>query len=322
MISPAAAVSTPGSVRFQTTINDMSSSPGVSGASHYAVAWVTKEDGTFIKTVWRQGTATYTNSKWTRHCATWTAARAGSVVTDGYTSATAPNYTAAANNPVSVNWNCEDANGAVVPDGNYIFRVQYAEDGPEVDGPVTTALLWTKGTSDTTVNPADEGTVGSPAGGNNFTNMSIVWTPDVVIPPTYPEIAVEDSLANDLVDGTAVKDFGSQVVGQSSAASTFIIRNSGDGALTGLALSKNGVNAADFVVISSPAASLASGASTSFTVAFKPTARVPAPRSFISPAMMRMKTPSISSLPETQRQLPTLSSTSPWARIWPADRPW
>lgn len=266
MVSPSGAASTPGSVSFQAKINDMSTSPGVSGTAHYAVAWVTKGDGTFIKTVWRQGTSTYTNSKWVNHCATWTTARAGSTVTDGYTSATATNYTATANNPVTVNWNCLDASGVLVPDGDYIFKVQYAEDGAEVNGPVTSALTWTKGPSATSVSPANQGTTGTPSGGSNFTNMSIVWT------PSAPEIAVEYPTGTNLVDGTASIPFGSVNVGQSSAAFTFTVKNLGTAALTLTnPVTKDGTNSSDFTV-SSIATSVAAAGSTTFTVTFNPSA--------------------------------------------------
>ncbi|MEI6179025.1 MAG: hypothetical protein WCS43_19190, partial [Verrucomicrobiota bacterium] len=43
---------TNGSVRLLTTINDLGAS---TSTRHYAVVWVTKADGTFIKTLWKQG---------------------------------------------------------------------------------------------------------------------------------------------------------------------------------------------------------------------------------------------------------------------------
>lgn len=276
MTSPVlkAQVYTPGSVKLLTTINDMTSGStynggdpvnGNSPTNHYAVAWVTKADGTFIKTVWRQGSATYTNSKWTGHFKTWTAARGSSIVTDGYTSATAADYTAAVNNPVTVTWNCQDASGALVPDGNYIFRVQYAEDAAEVDGPVTTALAWTKGSAPATVNPAAQGTLGMAPGSNNFTGMSIVWKPDA-------EIAVEYPTGTNLIDGTASIPFGRFNVDQPSSAFTFTVKNSGTAALTLTnPVGKDGTNSSDFTV-SSIATSVAAAGSTTFTVTFKPSA--------------------------------------------------
>lgn len=274
---PARAVSTAGNVVLTATINDLTAK---SGTSHYAVVWVTDSSGKFIKTLWKQGSSSFTGGGDWDHCVTWGTAHGTSTAFDGYSSATAGNYNAvvppaAGNNPIYVNWNCKDAGNAVVPDGTYNFYIQYAENiSSPKNGPVTSALTWTKGPASTEVYPPNEGTQ-SITTGNNFTNMSIVWTPVVTPPPppvTGPEIVVEEPAANDLVDGAAVKDFGSQVVGASGAASTFTIRNTGTANMTGIALSKDGTHAADFLVTSAPATSLAAGASTTFSVVFRPVA--------------------------------------------------
>jgi hypothetical protein len=274
MISPVAAVSTSGNVVLTATINDLTAR---AGSSHYTVAWVTKEDGTFIKTLWKQGDSSFTGGDWD-HCTTWGTARGTSTAFDGYSTATAGNYNAvvppaAGNNPIYVKWNCKDAGNAVVPDGTYHFYIQYAENitSPR-NGPVTSALVWTKGPDAVAEYPVNEGNVSSPAGGNNFTDMSIVWTPEVILPPTYPEIAVEEPVNNDLANGAAVRNFGSLGVGSTSGVITFTIRNTGEGQLSGLTISKTGSHAADFLIMSAPAATVDSGASTSFAVAFKPTA--------------------------------------------------
>jgi len=276
-----AKAQTPGTCKMLVTINDMTSGTTYAASSsnnptyHYAVAWVTKLDGTFVKTVWRQGSATYTGSIWRNHCATWTAARGyvsggstGSIVTDGYTSATAHDYTTVANNPVTVNWNCQDASGNLVPDGQYIFRVQYAENANEIDGPVTSvaALTWTKGPTTTTITPSDEGTLGM-ASGNNFTSMSVVWTPTVV---PVPDIAVEQPAGTGLTDGTSSVACGSVNLGSSSSPITFTVKNPGTADLTSLAITKDGANAADFTVSALGATTVAAGGSTTFTVTFAP----------------------------------------------------
>ena len=193
MVSPALAVSTPGSVELTATINDLGAR---SGASHDVVVWVTTSSGAFIKTLWKQGdtgTMSATGGDWD-HFTTWNTARNGSTAFDGYSSATAASYTATnpsppagttkASNPIHVIWNCKDAGNVVVADGTYHFYIQYAENitSPSKNGPATGALVWTKGPSATSANPADQGTLSSPTGGFNFTNLAITWTPATVAP--------------------------------------------------------------------------------------------------------------------------------------------
>ena len=63
--------------------------------------------------------------------------------------------------------------------------------------------------------------------------------------------------------------FGSTTLG-SPISETYTIANSGDAALTLGQVSIGGTNAADFTVTSQPAASVAAGSSTTFTVQFDP----------------------------------------------------
>lgn len=179
---------TPGSVTFNTTLT---ATTGSWGNKHICAAWVTKEDGTFIKTLWLQGITSsrfsWTSTEWTLNCPSWNTARGGpngSQALDGYTSATAVDYLTTitspatkANNPVNAVWNCRDASNALVPDGNYKFWVQYGY--ADAAGPVTTGgLLWTKGTSSfSKSNYAITGTWAS-----KFSNMSVVWVPSTVAP--------------------------------------------------------------------------------------------------------------------------------------------
>lgn len=251
---PAALAQTPGSVAFNTTLVSVS---GKWGTKHYVVAWVTKEDGTFIKTLWKQGKSSFTDGEWSKNCPSWSTARAGSTSLDGYTSATASDYSTPVNNPIDPVWNCQDAAGALVPDGNYKFWVQYGHS--DAAGPVTTnGLLWTKRStafSNTYTNTS------------SFTGMSIAWTPAAA-----PEIAVEQPAGTNLTDGSASINCGSINVGSSSSAITFTVKNTGTGPLTLTnPLTKDGTNAADFTV-SSIATSVAAGGSTAFTVTFAPSA--------------------------------------------------
>ncbi len=177
LLPAVVSAQTDGSARMAVTINDYNGS----GANHWTVAWVTTEAGVFIKTLRKQGTSYgWTSSQWTTHTPQWNAARGGvngSQVVDGYTSATATTYTGT-NSPVILTWNCRDTNNVLVPNGNYKFWVQYAEDSGA--GPYTTnGLLWTKGPSGVTNNYANQ----SP----NFTSMSVRWTPNTP-PPVAPTI--------------------------------------------------------------------------------------------------------------------------------------
>ena len=193
-ISPA----TMGRVHFVATISDYTG--GASNATlHTCVVWVQSSSGKFIKTLWKQGKSGFTTSGTDYdHSMAWITAANGSTAFDGYTSATATVYTATnpsppatgvGSNPIMVNWNCRDANGNLVDDGDYQFFIQYAENQSGVQGPVTTGLTWTKRTSASSATPAAQGTQGTPVNGNNFTNMAINWIPGNTA-PTFPGYAV------------------------------------------------------------------------------------------------------------------------------------
>jgi hypothetical protein len=157
----------------------------VNGPDHWTVAWVTTANGTFIKTLRKQGTSYgWTSSQWQQHCTTWNTARGGttgSQVVDGYTSATATTYTGT-NNPIILTWNCRDTNNVVMPDGDYIFWVQYSEENT-AQGPWTTnGITWTKGSSSSTNTYPNKGA--------NFTNIKVTWTPTITaVAPTITTAA-------------------------------------------------------------------------------------------------------------------------------------
>ncbi len=87
--------------------------------------------------------------------------------------------------------------------------------------------------------------------------------------PPAPEIVLEEPVGTGLVDGSATAAFGSVVVG-SSASKTYTVRNTGNATLSGLAVAFSGANAADFSVTTAPAATVAPGGNTTFTVRFAP----------------------------------------------------
>lgn len=260
LVAPSALAQTNGSVSITAKLADLGAGP-----EHWTVVWVTKADGTFVRTIRKQGEAY--SPHWNDHCSSWYTAVAGNssrytVALDGFTGPTATSYTAP-NSPFTQTWNCKDSAGNLVPDGTYKIWIQYAENLDGEDGPVTTnGLTWTKGATAATVNPPDQGT--------NFTGMSIVWKPGAVV--TNPEIVVQQPVGSNLVDGSAKKSFGTVKVGKSGTAKTFTIKNTGTANLTGLAIAKNGTNAKDFVVTAPASKTLAPGASTTFKVTFKPTA--------------------------------------------------
>lgn len=87
---------------------------------------------------------------------------------------------------------------------------------------------------------------------------------------TGAEIAVEQPVGTNLVDGAATLTFPSTNVSTTSAATTVTIRNTGNQLMTGLSITKAGANPGEFTV-GSLVSSLAAGASTTFTVSFAPT---------------------------------------------------
>ena len=85
-----------------------------------------------------------------------------------------------------------------------------------------------------------------------------------------PEIAVEQPLGMDLVDGVGNKDFGSVAVGANRSL-VFTILNTGTADLTGLGITLDGADAAQFSVTVDPVAPVSGPiGSTTFTVRFAP----------------------------------------------------
>lgn len=83
-----------------------------------------------------------------------------------------------------------------------------------------------------------------------------------------PEIAVEQPVGTDIADNGS-KDFGSVAVG-SNASLTFTVKNTGTAPLTGVAITQDGTNSADFSVTTSPTTPVAAAGSTTFVVKFTP----------------------------------------------------
>ena len=88
--------------------------------------------------------------------------------------------------------------------------------------------------------------------------------------PLRPEIAVEQPLNTNLVDGSTSIDFGSLTTGASTPL-TFTIRSDGTIPLLNLSMTKDGAGSGDFVLSTIPAV-LEDNTSTTFTVTFTPSA--------------------------------------------------
>jgi Abnormal spindle-like microcephaly-assoc'd, ASPM-SPD-2-Hydin len=85
-----------------------------------------------------------------------------------------------------------------------------------------------------------------------------------------PEITVRQPDGTALMDGTAAVSLGKVRIGKTGKLKTFRISNNGDADLTGLSIAKTGKNKADFIIGKLSKTTLIKGASTTFTVAFKP----------------------------------------------------
>ena len=88
-----------------------------------------------------------------------------------------------------------------------------------------------------------------------------------------PDIAVQQPAGTNLTDGTSKKSFGTAKIGSKGVSKTFTIKNTGKTKLTGIAIKKKGLHKSDFIVGAPGKTSLAAGASTTFKVSFKPTAK-------------------------------------------------
>lgn len=263
---------TSGSVTLTATISDYTGYPGTSPTLptyHDVVVWVTNSSGKFIKTLWKQGPASFTHKDWVDHFVAWNTARNGSTSLDGFTSATATDYTSVANNPLVVTWNCQDENGKLVDDGDYKFYIQYGEHQSGAQGALTSGLTWHKGLDSSRIDLPSEGAQGAPVNGFNFTGISIDWDSSEV---PASEVVVEQPVGTNLADGTAVTACGKRLVGTSGPEITFTIRNTGNIDLTDLVITKDGSNAGDFEVSQPELTTIPPTQSTTFTVAFTPTA--------------------------------------------------
>lgn len=90
------------------------------------------------------------------------------------------------------------------------------------------------------------------------------------LPTPTPDIAVTQASA--MSDGTGSVDFGPVVAGSGSAARTFTITNPGDAEISGLSISVDGANLADFAVSTLASTRFVPGDNLTFTVTYTPSA--------------------------------------------------
>jgi Abnormal spindle-like microcephaly-assoc'd, ASPM-SPD-2-Hydin len=90
-----------------------------------------------------------------------------------------------------------------------------------------------------------------------------------------PDIAVEQPLRKNLVDGNATTNFGKAAVGKAGKVKTYTIRNKGITTLKLSNIRKSGPAAKSFLVSKPGKSSLAPGKSTTFTITFKPKTKGP-----------------------------------------------
>ncbi len=109
-------------------------------------------------------------------------------------------------------------------------------------------------------------------GGSNFTTVGFnTVSPNLVqanLPTPTPDIAVTQSAA--LSDGTGGVDFGPVVAGSGSAALTFTLTNPGDAEISGLSVSIDGANNADFAAGALSDTHFVPGESVTFNVTYAP----------------------------------------------------
>lgn len=219
LASPRLSAQTDGSASLKATLLDYNGT----GTKHWTVAWVTTSSGTFINTLRKQGPS-MTATHWNSHCGIWWTAKGGtnSTTVDGYSSATAQDYTGT-NSPVILTWNGRNTNNVLMPDGTYKFWVQYAEDSGQ--GPHTTnGLLWTKGPTGVTNNYANFGAT--------ITSLQVAWKPSTV-PPVAPTIVSAPPPPNGTV--------GTPYLHACAATGTAPIIFTATGLPTGLSISANGL---------------------------------------------------------------------------------
>lgn len=151
----AATTATDGTATLYVTLTD----PPGNFNRRVDAFWITDSAGRFIVTVRKDAAAEQS------YLLQWNAARGTSTVVDGYSGATITTWT-----PMSVPWNCRDANNALVPDGTYKFYLEFTDHNGQ-GWWTTNGLSFTKGTTAYTNTYPDQ---------QYITAMSIGYVPAAV----------------------------------------------------------------------------------------------------------------------------------------------
>ena len=194
---------------------------------------------------------------------------AGSVVP----TVTNPAATSVTGNGATLGGNVTSDGGAAVAMRGVIYSQTATNSNPQIGGAGVTNVSGTGTIGIFTVNasglaPATAYTFKAYASNGVGTGYST--TGSFTTLQAAPEIAVEHPLSSNVADGGS-RAFGSVALGANSFL-TFTLKNTGNADLTGLSITQNGTDSADFTITASPVAPVSGpGGSTSFTVRFSPT---------------------------------------------------
>ena len=156
---------------------------------------------------------------------------------------------------------------------NYSASVANGTPSIMVTPTVTQGQATVQVNGSTVVSTAASGAISLTAGGTLIT--VVVTAQDGTTTQTYtiavfaPLIAVQQPAGTALVDGAASRDFGGIAPGRTGTL-VFTVKNTGKAVLNSFGLTFDGANPGDFSVTTPPAASVAAGGSTTFTVTFTP----------------------------------------------------
>ncbi len=107
----------------------------------------------------------------------------------------------------------------------------------------------------------------APFQGRAMVTVFVNGTPSTSVIVAFADIVVEQPAGSGISDG-GNKNIGAMVAGGAAASAVFTIKNPGAGNLMGLAITKDGANAADFTITAQPATTVPTGGSTTFTLQF------------------------------------------------------
>ena len=171
-ISNFAQSQTAGTLSF--TVNPVAYTTSTYNQRHFVAAWIEDSASTFIKTRNRYGSPGNCSS----HLVVWKAASPTQSVVDATTAATLTSYSA-----LTFTWTANDLTGTtpynLVPDGNYTIWVEYAWDDAST-AEDSMSVQFTKGPTAVSFNPPDV---------DNFTGMTLTWTPAAQITVTTSALA-------------------------------------------------------------------------------------------------------------------------------------